>query len=187
MVSHWHINNAYQAMYAGGVIAYPTEAVWGLGCDPWNESAVQRLLALKQRPGHKGLILVASRWQQIQPLIAHLNDEQIARLQQTWPGPNTWLVPDPEDWVPQWIKGQHSTVAVRVSAHPAIKALCDAANGPIVSTSANPAGSPPARTRLKVAQYFHGALDYVMPGQLGASRQPSQVRDLVTNNTIRSA
>lgn len=187
MTSDWHLNNAVATVRQGGVIAYPTEAVWGLGCDPWDLQAVQQIWQLKQRPWHKGLILVASRWQHIQPLIAHLNDEQIQRLRNTWPGPNTWLLPDDVNWVPQWIKGQHESVAVRISAHPLVERLCDALGGPIVSTSANPASLAPAKTRLKLRQYFGEDLDYVLPGNLGASFQPSQVRDLITNKIIRSA
>ncbi|MDP6969183.1 MAG: Sua5/YciO/YrdC/YwlC family protein [Gammaproteobacteria bacterium] len=185
MTSDWHINNAVAAVRQEGVIAYPTEAVWGLGCDPWSLSAVQQIWRLKQRPWHKGLILVASRWQHIQPLIEPCDDEQIERLTNTWPGPNTWLLPDVGNWVPVWIKGQHTSVAVRISAHPLVSRLCDALGGPIVSTSANPAAVAPARTRLKVRQYFGAQLDYVLPGHLGMSRQPTQVRDLLTNKIIR--
>ena len=185
MTSQWHINNAVLAVRQEGVIAYPTEAVWGLGSDPWSLSAVQQIWRLKQRPWHKGLIMVASRWQHIQPLIAHCDEEQVQRLNNTWPGPYTWLLPDPDNWVPDWIKGQHQSAAVRISAHPLIGQLCDALGGPIVSTSANPATVAPARTRLKVRQYFGEQLDYVLPGQLGASNQPTQVKDLLTDQIIR--
>ena len=187
MTSAWHIRNAALKVAQGGVIAYPTEAVWGLGCDPWNLQAVQEIWRLKHRPWHKGLILVASRWQHIQPLIANLNDEQSERLRQRWPGPYTWLLPDDEDWVPAWVKGEHSSVAVRISAHPLVGKLCDELGGPIVSTSANPAGAPPARSRFKVRQYFAEQLDYILPGNLGANAQPTQVRDLVSDQIIRSA
>ena len=185
MTSDWHINNAVAAVRLGGVIAYPTEAVWGLGCDPWSLSATQQIWRLKQRPWYKGLILVASLWRHIQPLIESCDEGQIERLRNTWPGPNTWLLPDTGNWVPAWIKGQHTSVAVRISAHPLVSRLCDALDGPIVSTSANPAGARPARTRLKVRQYFSEQLDYVLPGNLGALQQPTQVRDLLTDNIIR--
>ena len=185
MTSTWHINNAITTITNGGVIAYPTEAVWGLGCDPWQADAVQSILYLKNRPEHKGLILVASRWQHIQPLLENLSDQHIESLRHTWPGPFTWLLPDPKQWVPAWIKGQHKTVAVRISAHQGVKQLCDKLKGPIVSTSANPAGAPPARTPLKIKQYFGAQLDYILPGTLGGQTQPTQVRDLLTNRIVR--
>ena len=185
--SPWHLTCATQTLAMGGVIAYPTEAVWGLGCDPWSQLAVDRLLKLKQRPMHKGLILVASQWSQFQPLVEALSDHQIEQLNRSWPGPTTWLIPDPKGWVPPWIKGQHSSVALRVSAHPLVVALCDRFNSPIVSTSANLAGRQPARSRLHIARTFGDQLDYVVNGELGQSKQPSQVKDLVSGQIVRPA
>ncbi|HCH32804.1 MAG TPA: tRNA threonylcarbamoyladenosine biosynthesis protein RimN [Oceanospirillaceae bacterium] len=185
--SYWHLQCATQNLTFGGVIAYPTEAVWGFGCDPWDDQAVARILNLKQRPMHKGLILVASQWSQLRPLMQHLSSTQIEQLRQTWPGPTTWLLPDPESWVPPWIKGQHTSVAIRVSAHPVVQALCDSFGGPIVSTSANVAGRNPAMSRLHIEQRFGGELDYVLNGPLGQNKQPSQVKDLVSGRIIRPA
>lgn len=182
-----HLKCATQALMRGGIIAYPTEAVWGLGCDPWNEQAVSKLLKIKQRPIHKGLILVASQWSQFEPLIDELSAPQIEQLKLSWPGTTTWLMPDPKGWVPQWIKGQHLSVALRVSAHPVVVALCDEFDAPVVSTSANLAGCEPARTQLEVAQAFSGQLDYVMSGKLGLCKQPSQVKDLVSGQVMRPA
>jgi len=185
--SDWHLTSAAQTLTTGGIIAYPTEAVWGLGCDPWNELAVEKILKLKQRSVHKGLILVASQWSQFEPLVAALTGPQIEQLQASWPGPNTWLIPDPQNWVPSWIKGQHSSVALRVSAHPLVAALCDRYNGPIVSTSANLAGGEPATSRLHIDSLFGDQLDYVVNGELGQNKQPSQVKDLVSGQVIRPA
>ena len=185
--SDWHLNRATQTLITGGVIAYPTEAVWGLGCDPWNAAAVDRMLKLKQRPMYKGLILIASQWGQFQPLLEALTAQQIEQLNLTWPGPTTWLIPDPQCWVPPWIKGQHANVALRVSAHPIVTALCDRFNGPIVSTSANLTGLQPIRSRLHIARTFGDQLDYVVNGELGQSKQPSQVKDLVSGQVIRPA
>ena len=185
--SDWHLECATQALTNGGVIAYPTEAVWGLGCDPWNEAAVGKILKLKQRPMHKGLILVASQWAQFQPLVKDLTAQQIDQLNESWPGPTTWLMADPQSWVPLWIKGQHSSVALRVSAHPLVSALCDQFNGPIVSTSANLAGGKPAKSRLHIMQAFGDQIDYVVNGELGQNKQPSEVKDLVSGQIIRPA
>ena len=155
----------------GGVIAYPTEAVWGLGCDPFNEQAVERLLAIKNRPVAKGVILISGRVSDFSPWLEALEDEVRERILASWPGPNTWLVPDPCD-LPRWIKGDHAKVALRCSAHPTVAALCRHFGGPIISTSANPAARPPARSAAQVRRYFGAALDGVMPGPLGGCINP---------------
>lgn len=185
MLANWRIRQVDRVLHAGGVIAYPTEAVWGLGCNPWKADAVERLLALKRRPVEKGLILIAGAIEQFDFLLWDLPDGQLAKLRLSWPGANTWLVPH-EDRLPPWITGEHETVALRVSDHPTVRQLC-AVTGPLVSTSANPAGRPPARSRLRVEQYFHGALDDVVPGPLGGRRNPSIIRDLRTEAIIRPA
>ncbi|VXB01216.1 putative ribosome maturation factor [Pseudomonas sp. 8AS] len=183
MHSSWQVQRIAQIVGQGGVIAYPTEAVWGLGCDPWNGGAVERLLALKDRPLHKGLILVADNIRQFDFLLEDLPERWVDRLASTWPGPNTWLVPH-QDRLPAWITGQHNSVALRVSDHPLVRDLC-ALTGPLVSTSANPAGRPSARSRLRVEQYFHGRLDGVLGGALGGRRNPSLIRDLQTGDVVR--
>lgn len=183
MVSNWQIQQAARVVRHGGVIAYPTEAVWGLGCDPWNDEAVERLLALKERPVHKGLILVAADIEQFDFLLDDLPEIWLARLAGSWPGPNTWLVPHRE-LLPQWITGVHDTVALRVSNHPQVRELC-ALVGPLISTSANPQGRPAARTRLRVEQYFRGQLDLVLGGSLGGRRNPSVIRDLISGEVVR--
>ncbi|QEW05025.1 L-threonylcarbamoyladenylate synthase [Nitrincola iocasae] len=181
----WQLQQTVRVMQSGGVIAYPTEAVWGLGCDPYDRSAVMRLLKLKRRPVHKGLILVAASQAQIAPLLGGLTAEQLGWLDQTWPGPNTWLLPDPTGLVPDWIKGQHSQVAIRVSAHPLVKSLCEAWGGPIVSTSANPSNAYPARSRLKVMAYFGCGLDKIIDGKLGGQKSPSTIRSIADSSVIR--
>ncbi len=183
MLANWRIRQVERILHAGGVIAYPTEAVWGLGCHPWKADAVERLLALKQRPVEKGLILVAGDIEQFDFLLWDLPDGQLAKLRLSWPGANTWLVPH-QDRLPPWITGQHATVALRVSSHPLIRQLC-AVCGPLVSTSANPSGRPAARSRLRVEQYFHQNLDAIVPGALGGQRNPSIIRDLQTDQIIR--
>ncbi|MBU0901222.1 MAG: L-threonylcarbamoyladenylate synthase [Gammaproteobacteria bacterium] len=183
MVSNWQIQQAALVVRNGGVIAYPTEAVWGLGCDPWHAEAVERLLELKDRPMHKGLILVAGDIEQFDFLLEDLPEIWLARLAGSWPGPNTWLVPH-QNRLPEWISGQHNSVALRVSDHPQVRALCRL-TGPLVSTSANPAGRPSARSRLRVEQYFPGQLDAVLGGALGGRKNPSLIRDLITGDVIR--
>lgn len=181
-----HLDCALAALNSGGVIAYPTEAVWGLGCDPFDPLAVDKILQLKQRPMDKGLIVVAANMQQVAALIEPLTAAEKALLASTWPGPVTWLLPDPDQCFPPWIRGNFSSVAVRVSAHPLVRQLCLAYGGPLVSTSANPASLPPARSRLRVVRWFGRHLDYVLPGRLGGNARPSQIRDLRNGTLLRS-
>ncbi|MEK9765410.1 MAG: Sua5/YciO/YrdC/YwlC family protein [Thalassolituus sp.] len=172
----WHLHQAVRCIRAGGVLAYPTEAVWGLGCDPADEDAVRRILTLKSRPEHKGLVLVGSSLEQFKDWILPLAPEDLAKVNETWPGPVTWVLPCHES-VPTWLRGEHHSLAIRISAHPVVKALCDAC-GPLVSTSANPAGKEPARSLLRVRKYFPNGLNCLLPGALGGRSQPSEIRTL---------
>lgn len=176
---------AVDTLYAGGVIAYPTEAVWGLGCDPADPSACMRLLQIKQRPVSKGMILVAASMEQLQGLLEPLPEDWRATLRTHWPGPVTFLIPDPAGQIPWWIKGGHEAVAVRVSAHPLVAALCRRFGGPVVSTSANRAGRPPATSRLTVTRQLRRDLDYILPGPLGAEAAPSRIIDLASGRELR--
>ncbi len=183
------IQQAADTLKQGGVIAYPTEAVWGLGCDPLNTEAMEKLLALKSRDPGKGVILIAASFEQVLPymepsFMEELSHEKKLQLTHTWPGPNTWLVP-PSDKVPALIKGQHPLVAMRVTAHPLVQALCEAFGGPIVSTSANPAGEDPALSEKDIHTYFEDRLDFVLSGELGGLGQPSTIRNLLTGETLR--
>ena len=180
----FRIQFAAEVLRRGGVVAYPTEAVWGIGCDPAQEKAVRRLLALKRRPARKGLILAAGGMNQFEELLAGLEPAQRARLERSWPGPVSWLVPH-RGRVPPWICGEHASVALRVSAHPLVASLCDAFGGPIVSTSANVAGFPAALEAHQVQRYFGAGVDYFAPGHLGGSLRPSAIRDLVSGEVIR--
>lgn len=170
-------------MRSGGVIAYPTEAVYGLGCDPANEAAVLRILALKQRPVDKGLILIAAEIAQLHPYIEPRLLENTA-VKASWPGPHTWLFPY-RPGTPAWLTGTHDTLAVRVTAHPVAAALCGAFGGAIVSTSANPAGAEPARDAVTVAGYFGDRIDMIVDGAVDAAAQVSSIRDVRTGKQLR--
>lgn len=179
------MKRAAAALHHGGIIAYPTEGVWGLGCDPLDGEAVARLLDIKQRDWTKGLILVAADYAQLSPFIADLSPTMRERVLATWPGPVTWLLPAREH-TPWWLRGRHDTVAVRVSAHPVVAALCNSFGGALVSTSANLSGRPPARTRLQVQRQFGGTLDYIMPGATGRQTRPTEIRDGLTGAVVRA-
>ncbi|MFO8045404.1 MAG: Sua5/YciO/YrdC/YwlC family protein [Halomonas sp.] len=178
------IAHAVDVLRRGGVIAYPTEAVWGLGCDPDNDAALTRLLRLKQRDPAKGMILVASSAAQFESWLAGLPLELHAPLAASWPGPNTWLVPD-NGRSHGLVRGGHARVALRVSAHPLVGALCDAFGGPIVSTSANKASELPAMSVDQVRCIFDDELDAIVEGELGGLERPSTIRDLVTGQLMR--
>lgn len=157
------------------MIAYPTEAVYGLGCDPLNVSAVCRVLGLKRRLIAKGLIVIAADPRQITGLVWFPTEEIRRRVLASWPGPITWVLPARKG-VPAVLRGAHSSIAVRVTAHPIARAICRKA-GALVSTSANPAGCEPARSQARVRAYFGSALDYICPGAVGAQRSPTEIWD----------
>ena len=142
IVMEVELAQAADLIRAGRIVLHATEGVWGLACDPFQEQAVTRILALKGRPVDKGLIVIGGSVAQFEPELAGLPAAQRKSVVDTWPGPVTWLLPNQR--FPRWITGVHDTVAVRVSGHPQARALCDAAGTALVSTSANPAGSPPA-------------------------------------------
>lgn len=169
---------------AGGVIAYPTEGVWGLGCDPENPAAVLHLLELKQRDMAKGLVLVAGDIEQFAPHLAGLDAESLQRLRASWPAALTWLVPG-NGAAADWIRGASSKVALRVSPHPLVAALSRAFGGPLVSTSANPSGRPAAMSALRVRRYFGNRLDFILAGELGGRGAPTPIRDLHTGEFLR--
>lgn len=181
------IQQACQSLRTGGVIAYATEAVFGLGCDPDNEAAVQKLLRIKQRPIEKGLILIAAEWQQLIPYldINSLSHEQLQRALDSWPGPYTWVFPA-KTTTPKWLTGQFSSLAVRISIHPQVHALCQSYGKPLVSTSANLTSFPACRTEHEVRLQLGEQVDYILPGDVGTKSNPSEIRDVITNRLFRA-
>lgn len=178
-----HLDSAARIIRAGGVVAYPTETVYGLGCDPFDQKAVTRLLRIKRRAQEKGLILVAANMQQLAGLV-RLSQAQRAHLESVWPGPVTYLLPATAA-VPVWIRGQHDKVAIRISAHPSARALAAAVGTPIVSTSANRAGEPSARSRFNVARRLGAELDFIVAGDTGGAGKPSSIIDLESGRVLR--
>lgn len=184
MVRGWSLRAAVLALQHGGVIAYPTEAVYGLGCDPDNIAALQQLLQLKQRPWQKGLILLAADLAQLTPYILPLSTEQQAIVTATWPGPVTWLLPA-RPAVSPWLRGNSDNIAVRVTAHAQSAALARGFGKPLVSTSANRTQYPPAKTAQHVRRHFGNSLDYILHGALGGRDRPSEIRDLMSGKVVR--
>jgi len=105
------IKQAVVALNAGGVIAYPTEYCFGLGCDPKNEQAIRRLLKIKQRQPEQGVILIASSVEQLDEYVDLKSSLMVDDVLASWPGPNTWILPA-RPTVSSWVKGK-----VRSCAH----------------------------------------------------------------------
>lgn len=186
MTTELDIASAVALLHGGGIMAYPTEAVWGLGCDPLNAATVQRLLAIKQRPVEKGLILIAASEAQLRDLVDFdaLPTLRLADVRASWPGPHTWVVPATAA-TPAWITGQHASVAVRVSAHPTVVALCQAFGRPLVSTSANLSGQPAVASRELLDPQLQSRLDGILPGHTGDLARPTPIRDALSGLQLR--
>ena len=182
MIPHFLLQQAARVCHQGGVIAYPTESVFGLGCDPLDGDAVFKILQLKKRAVEKGLILIASDIEQLLPYI-HINQQQIDKILSTSQA-TTWLV-NKSKLTPFWVSGKHPKVAVRITQHPIARALCQHTGYPLVSTSANPSTLPAAKTRLMVRHYFSEQIDFLVPGDVGKLRKPTEIRDLDSDRILR--
>ena len=184
MTASPELQRAAEVVRSGGVIAYPTEAVYGLGCDPGNARAVERVIAIKGRSAAKGLILIAADPSQLEPFIRPLPAVRREEILASWPGPVTWvLAARPE--IPDRLTGGRPTLAVRVTAHPLVAALCRVCNTPLVSTSANLSGESPATTAQEVEERLGERLDYVVPGECGPQKKPSTIMDGLTGEVLR--
>ena len=178
------VRKAARVLHAGGVVAYPTEGVWGLGCDPLDAEAFSKILLAKERPANMGVILLAGSRAQLDPWIEPPADALEARLAETWPGPVTWVLPA-RPWVPAWITGGRDTLAARVSAHPVAAALSLEAGIPIVSTSANRSGHQPARNAVQVRRWLGEDVDFVLGGATGGLAGPTPIFDGRTGRPLR--
>jgi L-threonylcarbamoyladenylate synthase len=176
------ILRAADVLLRGGVIAYPTEGVFGLGCLPDDEAAVRRVVDIKQRDAAKGLILIAADADQLDGWIALPED---AALPEPDPRrPITWIVPPGPNVMPL-LRGEHPTIAVRLTTNPVAKALCDAVDSPLVSTSANLSGAPTARNRYVLRRQLASVVDFIVPGDCGPASGPSEIRDFASGSVLR--
>lgn len=184
MPSNWQKRRFIEQLHEGGVVAYPTEAVFGLGCDPLNRGAVFRLLALKGRSKSKGLILIASDFSQVTTYIKPLPKAVISSIYAQVQEPTTWLLPV-QEWVPEWLTGGHKTIAIRLTQHALAKELCELAGMPIVSTSANISGCEPMRTAYETRLRFSAKGVYTLAGNVGGAKAPSRIIDPFLNKQLR--
>ena len=198
------VTQAAKWLKEGQLLAYPTESVWGIGCDAYNEKAVQHILAIKQRPQAKGMIVITDSTERLTPLLASLDQAQRNTIIKSWKTDSenidlqyqqahTWLLPIPQTLttvIPPWVTGQHQTVAVRVIAHPIIRQLCQqlvSVHNPfglLVSTSCNRSGQPPAMSFTDAYAYFDEQISYLQAETLGYTL-PSQIRDAMTGLIVR--
>lgn len=183
MATNFAIRHAVHCIQQGGIIVYPTETIYGLGCDPLCGGAVADLHELKGRDADKGLILIASRIDQLDEIIDVSDRNDRAALVQE-KVPTTWVVPA-KPGTPTWITGQHDTVAVRISTHPTVRHLCDRLGHSLVSTSANPSGEKPAMNPLQLHRYFDGLVDCILVSNHTPAGRPSVIRDLKTRRLLR--
>ena len=184
MLSSKRLNQAVAVIKSGGVIAYPTEAVYGLGCDPFNEQSVLQLLALKKRSVEQGLILIASNVRQVLPLIQPIHADDLARALKTWPGHATWIFPK-SNGVPTWISGNYHSVAIRVSKHPVVKMLCDELESPLVSTSANITNENDLDSIKAIQNTFGDKIACYIDAPVGNEQQASTIVDAHTQQKLR--
>jgi len=181
------MTSALTTFQQGGVLAYPTEAVFGLGCDPDNEQAIEKLLAIKSRPVEKGLILLAGNYSQLLPYIDDSKIPQDKRFTvlSRWPDGITQLVAKNAN-TSVLLTGRFDTIAVRITSQPDVVALCNATNKPIVSTSANLAGQTPAKTWQDIPKELADKIDFIIKGQTLGFDQPSTIIDALSGDVIRS-
>ena len=184
-MSPWQIKQLGQSVLRGAVFIYPTDTIWGIGCHPQHQDAVQRILVIKQRPVNKGLILLASRLWHLQSYLKNnLNHGEMACLQAITQQPTTWLI-ETSRHCPGWLRGQFSTIAVRLTDHPFIQQICDAIQAPLVSTSANRSKRTTVRNRIQARRQFGTEVDYIVGGFGTGSGKASTIKSLQTGQIIR--
>lgn len=186
MTSQFQIDRAARVVLSGGVVAYPTEAVFGLGCLPEESNAVARILAMKQRDWRKGLLLIAATLEQVEQHAVLPEGEMRRRILDSWPGPHTWLL-EARPTVPDVVTGGSGRIGIRVTAHAVARRLCERAGAAIVSTSANASGRAPLAGALALRRAFGASVDYVLPGPLGGQQNPTTILDARDGSVVRPA
>jgi L-threonylcarbamoyladenylate synthase len=183
MLTRWQLEQARKIFTDDGVIAYPTESVYGLGCHPFNSKALAKILQIKQRPAKKGLIILVSDINQASPFITKLSNQQLAFINQPRDRATTWLIPR-QPQLSELLCGQHAKIAVRVTTHPIAKQLCDYFGSALVSTSCNRQGKSEMKTKNEVRNKMGTVVDLIIKGDCG-QQAPSQIIDLETGRVLR--
>ena len=184
-MSPWKFNRFIQAIGQGAVFGYPTDTIWGFGCHPLIAESVARILEIKRRPSHKGLILLSSRLEYCAAYV-DADVDQMRPIQEPTARPTTWLVPASE-FCPDWLRGEFPTIAIRITDHPLLRLICDRIEAPVVSTSANRSGRAPVRNSLHMRKQFGNELDYVITGYTAGSGRPSEIKSLFSGEILRAS
>jgi L-threonylcarbamoyladenylate synthase len=184
-MSPWALNRFSRAVSRGAVFGYPTDTIWGFGCHPLIPQSVARILQIKQRDPGKGLILLSSRLEYCAAYLG-VDAQAVKPIRLAAQQPTTWLVPASE-FCPPWIRGNHASVAIRITDHPLLRYLCERLESPVVSTSANRSGCPTARNQLQMRKQFGGELDYIVTGFAAGGGRPSEIKSLAGGNIVRSS
>lgn len=178
------IDLAVRSLSEGGVIAYPTEYCFGLGCDPRNSAALEKLLTIKRRKAEQGVILIAADLDQVQEYADIQQLQNIETIRSTWPGPNTWLLPA-KPAVSELVRGEHLSIAMRIPDHALCLSLLNAFGHPIVSTSANRSGEKEHLEARTVKRDLGEECDYVIDAPVGGASSPSTIRDALSGAILR--
>lgn len=179
------VQQAVHCLRQGQIIAYPTESVYGLGCDPFDRGPAMQLLLLKDRDVGKGLILIASDWDQVADLVLPIEPMALARVHATWPGPVTWIFPARQDVLPPWVRGSTEDIAIRITDHPIARAICQQYGGPIIATSANSRGCMPTRDYRATEIAYGDKIGMVVKGKTGGRIKPTEIRDAISGEILR--
>jgi L-threonylcarbamoyladenylate synthase len=182
VASDFSIRHAVHLIRQGGIIAYPTETVYGLGCDPFNASAVEQLNNIKHRTPDKQFILLAGNIEQIEQLVFISEQQQNTIMQKH--EPTSWVV-DAKPSVPTWLCSDKNTVTVRISQQSEVQRLCHELGHAIISTSANLSTKKPAKNALELHKYFHFSLDKILANNKKLDAKPSKIIRLCDNHVIR--
>ncbi len=178
------VTRAYQVIQAGGLLIYPTEGVYGIGCDPHNSEAINKLINLKKRNPNKGIILIASDFAMFEAFIKPLSNEILEQISKYKSDPVSWIVPATEH-CPGPLTGNRSTLAIRVSSHPFVQSLCKQLGHAITSTSANVSGQNPINNAKELNKAFGFAVDYIVPLPVGSLGKPTPLFDAISGQQLR--
>lgn len=168
---------AAEAVLRGGVIGFPTDTLYGLGCSLFDVSAVEMVARLKRRDPSLAVISLIPEPRQVYGLASDVNPVAERLIHQHWPGPLS-LIFRAAPIVPQRVRGAGGTVALRCPRDTLCQMLLDRIGGPVVASSANLSGHPPAETAEQVVRIFGNQLDLVIDGGPRSGGLPSTLVDV---------
>jgi L-threonylcarbamoyladenylate synthase len=166
----------------GGIIAYPTDTLYGLGGDAFNPDAIHRIRILKGREGTKPFPYIIDNARRLADWNIRLRPDAAAIAKTFWPGPVSLVVED-AGTLPSEVVHSGRTICVRVPANRIARAITNAVGGLLIATSANPSGHASARTAQEAIEYFKGEIEAVVDGGPMTSELPSTIVD-VTGGTV---